>query len=99
MVVEHLQSSGRDIIVLSLMEILGFAGNCLELVGKTDLGKEQLVLAISQTALKSLDSKKIQRLKKHLKIASIDVSNIEHVGGGGIRCMLAGVHLPPKNDC
>ena len=99
MIVEYLQSSERDIITLSFKEILGFAGNCLELVGKTDSEGEHLVLAISQTALKSLDSKKIQRLKKHLKIASIDVSNIEHVGGGGIRCMLAGVHLPPKKDC
>ena len=99
MIVDHLQGSGRDIIVLSFKEILGFAGNCLELVGKSESEKDHLVLAISKTALKSLDRKKIQRLEKHLKIASIDVSNIEHVGGGGIRCMLAGVHLPPKNDC
>ena len=99
MILERLQSSGRDIIVLSFKEILGFAGNCLELVGKSESEKDHLVLAISKTALKSLDRKKIQRLEKHLKIASIDVSNIEHVGGGGIRCMLAGVHLPPKNDC
>ena len=25
-----------------------------------------------------------------------DVGTIEHVGGGGIRCMVAGVHLPHK---
>ena len=99
MILERLQSSGRDIIVLSFKEILGFAGNCLELVGKSESEKDHLVLAISKTALKSLDRKKIQILEKHLKIASIDVSNIEHVGGGGIRCMLAGVHLPPKKDC
>ena len=99
MILERLQSSGRDIIVLSFTEILGFAGNCLELVGKTESEKEQLVLAISKTALKSLDRKKILKLEKHLKIASIDVSNIEHVGGGGMRCMLAGVHLAPKKDC
>lgn len=85
--------------MLSFKEILGFAGNCLELVGRTDSEKQHLLLAVSKTALKSLDKKKIHILEKHLKIASIDVSNIEHVGGGGIRCMLAGVHLASKKDC
>ena len=80
-------------VLLTFEEVLGFAGNCLEVVGKTDSGNEQLVLAISTTALKSLESQKVQTLEKHLKLAPVDVSTIEHIGGGGIRCMLAGVHL------
>ena len=85
--------------MLSFREILGFAGNCLELVGKADSKDEQLVLAISSTALKSLDKIKVETLEKHLKLAPVNVNTIEHVGGGGIRCMIAGVHLVEKwND-
>ena len=80
-------------ILLSFEEVLGFAGNCLEVVGITDSGHEQLILAISTTALKSLENRKVEKLEKHLKLAPVEVSTIEYIGGGGIRCMLAGVHL------
>ena len=92
-IIKHLQDSGREIILLSFREILAFAGNCLEVIGKTDSGADQEVLAISSTAIQSMDNTKIEQLKKHLKLAPVDVSTIEHIGGGGIRCMLAGVHL------
>ena len=82
--------------MLNFGEILAFAGNCLELVGKTDSGVDQDVLAISSTALKCMDKIKVNKLKKHLKLAPVDVSTIEHIGGGGIRCMLAGIHLGSK---
>ena len=82
--------------MLNFREILVFAGNCLEVVGKTDSGVDQDVLAISSTAIKSLDNTKVEQLKKHLKLAPVDVSTIEHIGGGGIRCMIAGVHLGLK---
>ena len=82
--------------MLNFREILAFAGNCLEVVGKTDSGVDQDVLAISSTAIKSLDNTKVEQLKKHLKLAPVDVSTIEHIGGGGIRCMIAGVHLGSK---
>ena len=85
--------------MLSFREILGFAGNCLELVGSTtDSKDEQLVLAISSTALRSLDKIKVEKLEKHLKLAPVNVNTIEHVGGGGIRCMIAGVHLVEKQE-
>ena len=82
--------------MLNYREILAFAGNCLEVVGKTESGVEQDVLAISSTAIKSMDNTKVEQLKKHLKLVSVDVSTIEHIGGGGIRCMLAGIHLGSK---
>ena len=82
--------------MLSFQEILGFAGNCLELIGKTDSNEEQLVLAISSTALKSLDKMNIEKLEKHLILAPVNIETIEHIGGGGIRCMMAGVHLVDK---
>ena len=76
---------------------MGFAGNCLELVGKNETGSDQLLLAISSKALKSLEQKKVEKLKAYLNLVEIEVYTIEHIGGGGIRCMLAGVHLVPKS--
>ena len=83
--------------MLNFREILAFAGNCLEVVGKTDSGVDKDVLAISSTAIKCMDDTKIEQLKKHLKLAPVDVSTIEHIGGGGIRCMIAGIHLSSKS--
>ena len=77
---------------------MGFAGNCLELVGRNETGSDQLLLAISSKALKSLEQKKVEKLKAYLNLVEIEVSTIEHIGGGGIRCMLAGVHLVPKSQ-
>ena len=82
--------------MLNYREIRAFAGNCLEVVGKTDSGIEQNVLAISSTAMKCIEKMKLETIEKHLKLVPVDVSTIEHVGGGGIRCMLAGVHLRTK---
>ena len=76
---------------------MGFAGNCLELVGKNEAGSEQLILALSTKALDSLEEKKLEKLRAHLKLVAIDVGTIEHIGGGGIRCMLAGVHMLSKS--
>ena len=91
-----LSDSNREIIDLSFPEVLGFAGNCLELVGRNETGSEELLLALSAKALQSLEKANIEKLKDYLKLVSIDVGTIEHIGGGGIRCMLAGIHMLPK---
>ena len=91
-----LSDSKREIIDLSFPEVLGFAGNCLELVGRNETGSEELISALSAKALQSLEKTNIEKLKDYLKLVSIDVGTIEHIGGGGIRCMLAGIHMLPK---
>ena len=91
---QKLQESGKEVIFLNFQEIGGFAGNCLELVGSGDSkGDNNLVLAISTKAITSLSRKNTEQLEKHLQLVKINVNTIEHVGGGGIRGMLAGVHL------
>ena len=91
-----LSKTKREIIDLSFPEVLGFAGNCLELVGRNETGSEELILALSVKALQSLEDRNIEKLKDYLKLVSIDVGTIEHIGGGGIRCMLAGIHMLPN---
>ena len=89
-----LQASGREVVHLSLEEVSSFAGNCLELERKSNSGKQ--LLAISARALKGLSTESRLTLEKFVDFVECDVGTIEHVGGGGIRCMLAAVHLQHK---
>ena len=89
MVTRELKSSGREIIYLSFEEVQKFAGNCLELRTRN----EEKVLAISHTAVQGLRLSNLATLQKHLRFIEVNIDTIESIGGGGIRCMLAGVHL------
>lgn len=91
-VMRSLIASGRHIIRLSYEEVSGFAGNCLQL--QTGNGKP--VLAISARALSRLSTENRSTLEKFVDFVECDVTTIEHVGGGGIRCMIAEIHLPQK---
>ena len=88
-VTKELRSTGRQLLYLSHDEIKGFAGNCLELRTR----HEELILAISDTAVKAMRASNLMALKGHLRLVVANVPTIEKVGGGGIRCMLAGIHL------
>jgi len=67
-----------------------FAGNMLEL--GTHSG--ELVVAMSDTALRSLSSAQREALETCARIVSVPIPTIERLGGGSVRCMLAEVHLP-----
>ncbi len=83
---QYCSNMGLEWIQLSTDQIEnGFAGNALQLTSKN--GDPCFVL--SQRALKSLDAKQIRRIEKHTAIVSSDVTHIEDIGGGSIRCMLA----------
>jgi len=68
-----------------------FAGNILELAGAGGP-----VLAVSTTAWRALDTTQRGGLARHARVVCVDIPSIEGAGGGGIRCMLAEVHLPGR---
>lgn len=88
-VTKELKETRREIVYLSHAEMKGFAGNCLELRTR----HEELVLVISHTAVNSLRASNLATLQRHLRFIEAHVPTIERIGGGGIRCMLAGVHF------
>ena len=102
MVLDNLVSTGRHVIKLSLDEVSAFAGNCLELEQKPEKNLERVnikskpLLAISSRALRRLSSENRTTLEKLVDFVECDVDTIEHFGGGGIRCMIAGIHLQDK---
>lgn len=90
-VYSKLRASGREIIEISFEQMHHFAGNLLELSppGST-------LIALSTTAWRSLDAVQRRSLEKYGAIVAAEIPTIERFGGGGVRCMLAEIHLPPR---
>jgi hypothetical protein len=89
-VVARLERSGRDVIALTNQQILEFAGNALELQGS-----DGRILALSTTALASLEREQRDMIEESAKPVALDIPAIERAGGS-VRCTLAGVHLTPR---
>jgi hypothetical protein len=89
----RLAESGREIIGLSNEQIGEFAGNALELTG----GDGRRFLAMSDRAVASLRPEQRQVIEQATQIVPLSVPTIE-MAGGSVRCMLAGIHLSPRNS-
>jgi hypothetical protein len=87
--IARLHDTGHEIIGISRAQMLKFAGNTLELA---PVGGRILVL--SNTAWSSLSPVQRGQLESHANVVPVDIPHIERVGGGGVRCMLAEIHLP-----
>jgi hypothetical protein len=87
-VVEALRASGHELVDISLAQMNRFAGNLLALAPP---GGD--VIALSQGAWDSLDPSQRQVLERHGGVVAADIPTIERLGGGGVRCMLAEIHL------
>ena len=88
-VAERLRTCGHEILEISRLQMQRFAGNLLELAPPA--GR---IIALSTTAWDSLDAAQRRILERHGSVLAADVPVIERLGGGGVRCMLAEVHLP-----
>jgi hypothetical protein len=86
-----LRATGHEVVDLSLGQMLEFAGNVLELAA---VGGP--VLALSTTALRSLHPAQRRVLESHVGLLPLEIPTVERLGGGGVRCMLAEVHLPKR---
>lgn len=82
---EKLHQMGKTIINLTLSQVYGMAGNVLELKNKQ--GKHFLLL--STTANENLTNPQKRMIDQFCKRLPADISTIEKVGGGSVRCMLA----------
>ncbi|MGO9512546.1 MAG: citrulline utilization hydrolase CtlX [Steroidobacteraceae bacterium] len=90
-VYSQLRASGREIIEITLPQMRQFAGNLLELA---PAGGN--VIALSTTAWRSLDPAQRRALENYGSVLTADIPVIERYGGGGVRCMLAEIHLPTR---
>jgi len=90
-VFDMLRSAGHDIVDISLRQMQEFAGNLLELASPA--GR---IIALSTTAWSSFDAAQRRILESHASLAPVSIPTIERIGGGGVRCMLAELHLPKR---
>lgn len=90
-VTQPLQSSGRELIDISLEQMHFFAGNMLEVQNMHG----QKIIVMSQTAWNSLKPAQQKQLQSFAKPLPIAVPTIEQEGGS-VRCMMAEIFLQPK---
>jgi len=89
----ELLADGMEIVDITEEQVNQFAGNILQLQGKNGP-----IIAMSQSALNSLNEKQKRQLSKHGEIIAADLNVIETCGGGSARCVLAEIFLPKKSN-
>ena len=84
---KKLQESGHTIIPISLHQMRMYCGNTLEMLFGDGSGRT--FLAMSATAFANFSEDEKEEMGKHVdEIVPIDVTTIETVGGGSVRCMI-----------
>ena len=90
-VLSSLKSTGHDIVDITQEQMAAFAANVLELAAPA-----AKLIAMSTTALGSLNRTQRATLESHAALVPVAIPTIERIGGGGVRCMLAEIHLPKR---
>jgi len=91
-VFSKLRASGHDVIDISLGQMLQFAGNVLELAAPGGA-----VIALSSAAWSCLEPQQRRVVESYAGVVPVPIPTIERIGGGGVRCMLAEIHLPKRD--
>jgi hypothetical protein len=91
-VLSKLRSTGHEIVDITLAQMAQFAANILELAVPN--GK---LIALSTTALRCLAPAQRRALESRATLIAAEIPTIERIGGGGVRCMLAEIHLPKRD--
>ena len=86
----RLGGTGRDVVEIDRRQVAEFAGNGLELTGSR--GR---IFTLSTRALAALRPDQIAAIETSARALAIAIPTIER-SGGSVRCMLAGIHLPPR---
>jgi hypothetical protein len=84
----RMKASGRMLIEITDAQMNAFAANVLEL--KNEFGEKLIV--ISETAFDALSPEQIAGLQQCGLLVPVSVKQIEQVGGGSVRCMLAEIY-------
>lgn len=86
----ELEATGREVVALTRAQVAAFAGNAFEVT--TPQGN---LLVMSARGVASLTPSQRATLEATTPLLPVHIPTIEHAGGSA-RCMLAGIHLPPR---
>ena len=84
-IIEKLNSSGLEIIDITVDQMCSFLGNCIQLVDS----ESNPLLVMSSRAYNSIKNSQLKIIEKHTDIIHSDIKTIEDNGGGSARCMIA----------
>ncbi len=89
---ERLTVNGRRLVELTEEQVREFAGNAVELCGRTSDGRRRYLMVMSARARRSLRDDQVAAIEESCEIIAVEIPTIE-LAGGSVRCMIAGVHL------
>ena len=89
---ERLCVNGREVVEITEEQVREFAGNAVELRGRTADGRRRSIMAMSGRARRSLRPDQVEAIERSCEIVAVDIPTIE-LAGGSVRCMIAGIHL------
>jgi hypothetical protein len=90
--IKHFELTNKDIIEISLEQMMQFAGNMLQVRNDFD----ETFLVMSKQAYDSLNASQITHIQRHTEILYSDIKIIETFGGGSARCMMAEIFFEKK---
>ena len=80
---ERLTVNGRTVVELTEEQIREFAGNAVELCGRTPEGRRRYIMAMSARARRSLRPDQVAAIEESCEIVAVDIPTIELAGGLG----------------
>jgi len=86
---DRLASTHHRVVAISYQQTRCLAGNIMEVKSR----QEKRFILLSWQALESLPDGQKNELTRHAELLPVRIPSIERYGGGGIRCMVAGIHL------
>jgi hypothetical protein len=90
MVTDWLKNTDHEVIDIRFDQMAAFAGNMIQLRNENN----QKYLVMSQAALQCLEADQKDKILHFNPIITGEIPTIEKYGGGSVRCMIAGIHLP-----
>lgn len=90
-----LRDTGHEVVDLTHGQIASFAGNALELRGTASDVAGGRFLVMSNRGIASLTDEQRHQIESRVPLLGVDIPTIE-LAGGSARCMLGGIHLPPR---
>ena len=90
--ISSLEKTNKEIIEISEKQCNSFAGNMLQVSNKND----QKFLVMSSSAYKCLNTFQIKKILSYNKVIHSNLEQIEKLGGGSARCMIAENFLQKK---
>ena len=85
---------GRSVVPITREQMWRFAGNMLELKA----GDGERLLVMSSQARESLNNDQLSELARHVRLVDAPIPSIEEASGGSVRCKMAEIFLPKREQ-